>query len=126
MVLSPVAARKAVNFKNKSRSGSSVVPAPADRPPAAIGIAEQEEFPPHAEGFLRQRDDLVHLCVRGGSGFHPCLGCVNSTGLGPTEGRSQRPPGLGPGIWIWVTQFRERRRFRWLEASRVVFWGGRV
>ena len=36
MVLSPVASRKAVNFKNKSRSGSGVVITSADRPPASI------------------------------------------------------------------------------------------
>lgn len=54
MVLSPVAVRKAMNFKNKSRSGSSVVPTSTDRPPAAIGIVKQEEFSPRVEGFLRQ------------------------------------------------------------------------
>ena len=36
MVLSPVASRKALNFKNKSRSESRVVKTSTDRPPAPI------------------------------------------------------------------------------------------
>lgn len=41
MVLSPVAAGKAVNFKNKSGSGSEVVITSTDRPPASISGVEQ-------------------------------------------------------------------------------------
>lgn len=66
VVLSPVAARKAVNFKNKSRSGSGVVITGADRPPASIRSTEQgfgflpllgKVFCPRGEAFLRQRGD---------------------------------------------------------------------
>lgn len=68
MVLSPVAARKTVNFKNKSRSGSGVVITSTDRPPASISSVEQgfgffgsagESFFPYGEAFLRQRDDIL-------------------------------------------------------------------
>lgn len=41
MVLSPVAARKAMNFKNKSRSGDGAVIVSTDRPPASTSSIEQ-------------------------------------------------------------------------------------
>lgn len=40
-VLSPVAARKAVNFKNKSRSGDGAVVFSTGRPPASTSSTEQ-------------------------------------------------------------------------------------
>lgn len=94
MVLSPVAARKAVNFKNKSRSRSGVVITSTDRPPASVGSVEQgfgfvlfwgslllflarpgNVFFPYGEVFLRQRDDILYLSVLCGSGLH-ALACV--------------------------------------------------
>lgn len=60
MVLSPVAARKAVNFKNKSRPGSSIVITGDDRPPASTSSVER--------GF-RFLPGLGEVCLHMGRSF---------------------------------------------------------
>ena len=135
MVLSPVASRKALNFKNKSRSESRVVKTSTDRPPAPISSWSEWGlgFLPQWEGIFlhvrrpfsdRQRNGIPNLLYLG-SGLDALPGVCEQLVLCSVilKGKPEAFP--GPDLRLNLSdrmQFGERRSFRCLEQSRIIFW----